>query len=623
MAARAPHNFRSFTFKSFTWCGHCGKFIYGLIKQGYSCKKCQFPAHKECYKHVTADCKPGCQLTGKEHYKALKKAQQWNAMVKTSGLTETELQDEETVLKVLEFQSNRLGLGVHDSSDDEFGGPPASGSSTGPPPQPPGPATYGQPSAHILMHNARHGTESQGPPPAGTLPQHQSASAVSHHHSTPHAGPPGIYGAASFYAGDGPAYQQQQQWHYSGAPAALNVSTGALPGPDYAGHATGMPPHQAHPPPPHQHQHLAPASAPLSTSQGPPRRAPPRRSPASSPAFSPAPPSVEPSLADLSLSETAVTTPAPTRELTIRDVVSAADPNSIYGEMSKIGQGASGIVYTAVDARDGSRVAIKTMNLAAQQRPGIVVNEILLMKACRHPCIVEYVDSFLVDDELWVAMELIDGEDLTKVLQENQMLEPQIAYVCRQTLLALQHLHLKDIIHRDIKSDNMMLSITDGSVKLTDFGFGAQLTTEQEARYSLVGTAFWMAPEVIRSDPYGPKVDIWSLGVMTLEMLEKDPPYMDLPQMKALFTIVKHGMPGFKNPERMTAEMKDFITICTKMDADARPTAGELLNHPFLAQACQPAELIPLVRQARAAQKSYSNWADQPVSISSDLYSPA
>jgi serine/threonine protein kinase len=183
------------------------------------------------------------------------------------------------------------------------------------------------------------------------------------------------------------------------------------------------------------------------------------------------------------VSETSVTALAPSKALTIRDVVSSADPNTLYGELSKIGQGASGIVYTAVDRRDGSRVAIKTMDLKAQQRPGIVVNEILLMKACRNPCIVEYVDSFLVEDELWVVMELIDGEDLTKVLQESQMLESHIACVCVQTLHALQHLHQKDIIHRDIKSDNMMLSICDGSVKLTDFGFGAQLTTEQEARY--------------------------------------------------------------------------------------------------------------------------------------------
>lgn len=303
-------------------------------------------------------------------------------------------------------------------------------------------------------------------------------------------------------------------------------------------------------------------------------------------------------------SSAVVTTPTP-RSQTIQDVVTAKDPRHLFTNLHKIGSGASGVVYYAEEIHGGRKVAIKAMLLSEQPRQETVVNEILLMRACQHPAIVQYYDSFLVETELWVIMELIDGEDLTKILTENQLNEFQIARVVADQLDALEHLHSKDIVHRDIKSDNVMVCLNTGLAKLTDFGFGAQLHVQQDKRMSLVGTAYWMAPEVIQSEPYDKKVDIWSLGVMAIEMFEKDPPYMELTQFQALFKIVKEGLPPFKNPGSMSAEFKDFIRQCTQRKACDRPSATELKAHPFVLKACQHKDLIPLVKKARAEQAKY------------------
>eukprot|EP01094_Clydonella_sp_ATCC50884_P029584 TRINITY_DN9310_c0_g1_i1.p2 TRINITY_DN9310_c0_g1~~TRINITY_DN9310_c0_g1_i1.p2 ORF type:complete len:177 (-),score=54.56 TRINITY_DN9310_c0_g1_i1:148-678(-) len=161
-------------------------------------------------------------------------------------------------------------------------------------------------------------------------------------------------------------------------------------------------------------------------------------------------------------------------------------------------------------------------------------------------------------------------------------------------------MHSKGIIHRDIKSDNIMVAM-DGRVKITDFGYGAQINKEQDKRKSVVGTTYWMAPEVIKAESYDFKVDVWSLGMMAMECFEGQPPYMEEPStMKALFMIVSQGRPAYKDPDGMSAEIKDFIEKCTMMEPDDRPSAEELLKHPFLEKACPLSDLVPLVKKAKA-----------------------
>ncbi|KAG1048281.1 hypothetical protein G6F46_003925 [Rhizopus delemar] len=286
----------------------------------------------------------------------------------------------------------------------------------------------------------------------------------------------------------------------------------------------------------------------------------------------------------------------------LRAICIEADPTLIYKDMKKIGQGASGGVYIAYTEGSDYPVAIKQMNLEQQPKKELIINEILVMKESMHKNIVNFIDSYLWRGDLWVVMEYMEGGSLTDVVTNNMMMEGQIAAVCFEVLEGLQHLHSKGVIHRDIKSDNILLSMY-GDIKLTDFGFCAQLNEMQAKRTTMVGTPYWMAPEVVTRKEYGPKVDVWSLGIMAIEMVEGEPPYLNENPLRALYLIANNGTPRLQNPEALSPVFRDFLAKCLEVEVDRRPSALEMLNHPFLRLADPLPSLAPLIRSAHEASR--------------------
>lgn len=278
----------------------------------------------------------------------------------------------------------------------------------------------------------------------------------------------------------------------------------------------------------------------------------------------------------------------------LQRIVSREDPLERFTLVKKIGQGASGSVFNAIDNRTKRRVAIKQMKLAQQPKKDLIVNEILIMAQSKHPNIVEYIESYLVKGDLWVVMELMDGGALTDIVEDTELDEDQIAAITKETLEGLAHLHSMQIIHRDIKSDNLLLD-KSGHIKLTDFGFCAKLAMPDAKRATMVGTPYWMAPEIVKQEEYDAEVDIWSLGIMVIEMIEGAPPYLDEEPVRALYLISTKGKPDLADPASVSPELRDFLDKALVVNYKKRASAKELLTHPFLKKACAPKDLQSLL----------------------------
>ncbi|KAG9090521.1 signal transducing kinase of the PAK [Ceratobasidium sp. 370] len=279
----------------------------------------------------------------------------------------------------------------------------------------------------------------------------------------------------------------------------------------------------------------------------------------------------------------------------LQAVCTDADPTRLYRNLINISQR----VYAAYQVGTNLSVAIKMTDVYKQ--PDRMLNEILVTRSSRHPNIVNNIDSFLHHDDVWNIMEYMEGGSLTDVVTTNLMTEGQIAAVSREVAQGLEYLHRHGVIHRDIKSENVLLSL-QGDIKLANFQFCARISDLAHLKGStMVGTPYWMAPEVVTQKKYGPKADIWSLGIVAIEMIEGEPPYINQNPLKALYLIATNGTPTIANPEMLSPVFKDYLAKILEVDLERRLDAAQLLQHHFFQKAEYLPTLQPLIKAAREA----------------------
>ncbi|KAL7719639.1 non-specific serine/threonine protein kinase [Entamoeba marina] len=283
---------------------------------------------------------------------------------------------------------------------------------------------------------------------------------------------------------------------------------------------------------------------------------------------------------------------------TIKELCENQSIEEVFTDFVKIGQGGVGEVYKATNIKSNTILALKSVKINKVSKKSIA-KKLKFLQSTQHENIVSFYNAYLMRSTVWLCMEYMDSGSLADVIEQHDELpftEPIIAYVVKRCLQALKSVHSRHQIHRDIKSDNVLLN-SQGEVKLADFGFAVQLTRQRQNRNSVVGTAYWMAPELIRQQYYGVEVDIWSLGVMCMEMASGNPPYMELPPVKALVSITTDGLPPLEGD--WSPEFKEFVKKATIVKPIERASAAELIEDEFLKKEASKDDFVSFINLAR------------------------
>ncbi|XP_029956468.1 serine/threonine-protein kinase 10 [Salarias fasciatus] len=282
------------------------------------------------------------------------------------------------------------------------------------------------------------------------------------------------------------------------------------------------------------------------------------------------------------------------------------NPNDLWEIVGELGDGAFGKVYKARNKDTGVLAAAKVIETKCEEELEDYMVEIDILAKCDHRYIVKLLDAFYHDNKLWIMIEFCPGGavDATMLELDRGLTEPQIKVVCRQMLEALVYLHSMKIIHRDLKAGNILLML-DGDIKLADFGVSAKNTKTLQRRDSFIGTPYWMAPEVVMCEtmkdaPYDYKADIWSLGITLIELAQIEPPHHELNPMRVLLKIAKSEPPTLEQQHKWSLEFKDFLKKVLDKNPESRPTAAQLLAHPFVKSVTSNRPLRELVAEAKA-----------------------
>ncbi|CAD5225307.1 unnamed protein product [Bursaphelenchus okinawaensis] len=267
-------------------------------------------------------------------------------------------------------------------------------------------------------------------------------------------------------------------------------------------------------------------------------------------------------------------------------IVNNTDPRNDLCNIKMLGRGSTGTVSHAYMSSKRRNVAVKRMVIKTQQRPELLINEVNVMNKCEHKNIVQMISAHVVDEELWILMEVATGGSLTSFLSQKRLTEVSIATISKQTLGALSYLHGVGVIHRDLKSDSILFT-HDRIVKLSDFGFSCILTKEVSRRKSLLGTPYWLAPEVACREEYNTAIDIWSYGITVIEMVCGEPPFYEDEPVVAIQRIKSSSSPKIPDDFKISEELTDFLAQMLRIDPSQRWHAPQLLEHSFIEKALQ------------------------------------
>ena len=269
------------------------------------------------------------------------------------------------------------------------------------------------------------------------------------------------------------------------------------------------------------------------------------------------------------------------------------DPETEFDLIELVGQGNYGRVYKAMHKKTGKIYSAKIAYIEKTNEVESFKKEINILSQCNNQYIVHYFASYIKGHQIWIILEFCDGGslyELIKILPRN-LNEEEIASLVSMILKGLIFLHENKKIHRDIKTENILLT-HEGIAKLADFGVSTQLMHSFSKKITKIGTPFYMSPEVILQNKYDYKCDIWSLGITTIEMAEGEPPFAKVKGYWVLKKIITHPPKGLKNKEKWSKEFNDFVEKCLIYDPEKRPSAKELLQHPFILKYNRGSKLI-------------------------------
>jgi len=282
----------------------------------------------------------------------------------------------------------------------------------------------------------------------------------------------------------------------------------------------------------------------------------------------------------------------------LRTEVVDDDPEEVFEMVDIIGEGAYGLICTCRNIKQNKVYAIKFLEIEEEDEQHLM-NELAILKEAEEcPYTVKYYGCYIKDSTLMIVMEFCDGGSALDIMNacNKTFSEDQISAICACMVQGLIYLHSHKILHRDLKAGNILLT-SDGIAKLADFGVSAKLQHTMDKKDTVVGSPYWMAPEVIsvqkdKTEGYDMKADIWSLAITAIELAEGKPPLFEIASLRVIFLIPAREPPKLQKPEKWSQEFNDFLENCLQKSPHDRPSSKELLNNPFIKKGIKNQSLL-------------------------------